>query len=157
MEPIRQLCMGAFTAPCQPRCLLAADAGVPFLNSDSRPTLQGITRSGKDVTAKKMSTLRKNERDTRDTVTVTNISVCWRRIFLSRYNFSHGTSGHFWMSASPKKCHVMNQNGTPGQERDRKIKDNYLKYKRVSRCPVCPVQKHTGRSCVCFCRYALAV
>ena len=157
MEPIRQLCMGAFTAPCQPRCLLAADAGVPFLNSDSRPTLQGITRSGKDVTAKKMSTLRKNERDTRDTVTVTNISVCWRRIFLSRYNFSHGTSGHFWMSASPKKCHVMNQNGTPGQERDGKFKDNYLKYKRVSRCPVCPVQKHTGRSCVCFCRYALAV
>ena len=45
--------MGAFTAPCQPRCLLAADAGVPFLNSDSRPTLQGITRSGKGVTAKK--------------------------------------------------------------------------------------------------------
>ena len=149
--------MGALIAPCQPRRLLVADAGVPFLNSDSRPTLQGITRSGKDVTAKKMSTLRKNERDTRDTVTVKNISVCWRRIFLSRYNFSNGTSGHFWMSASPKKFHVLNQNGTPGQQRDRKIKDNYLKYKRVSRCPVCPVQKHTGRSCVCFCRYALAV
>ena len=138
MEPIRQLCMGVFTAPCQPRCLLVADAGVPFLNSDSRPTLQGITRSGKDVTAKKMSTLRKNERDTRDTVTVKNISVCWRRIFLSRYNFSNGTSGHFWMSASPKKFHVLNQNGTPGQERDRKFKDNYLKYKRVSRCPCVP-------------------
>ena len=88
---------------------------------------------------------------------MTNISVCWRRIFLSRYSFSNGTSGHFWMSASPKKFHVLNQNGTPGQERDRKLKDNYLKYKRVSRCPVCPVQKHTGRSCVCFCRYALAV
>jgi len=149
--------MGALIAPCQPRCLFAADAGVPFLNSDSRQTLQGITRSGKDAAAKKMSTLRKNERDTRDTVPVTNISVCWRRIFLSRYNFSHGTSGHFWISASPKKFHILNQNGTPGQQRDRKIKDNHLKYKRVSRCPVCPVQKHTARSCVCFCRYALAV
>ena len=149
--------MGALIAPCQPRCLFAADAGVPFLNSDSRPTLQGIKRNGKDAVAKKMSTLRKHERDTRDTVTVTNISVCWRRIFLSRHIFSNGTSGHFWISASPKKFNVLNQNGTPGQERDRKIKDNYLKYKRVSRCPVCPVQKHTGRSCVCFCRYALAV
>ena len=157
MEPIRQLCMGAFTAPCQPRCLLVADAGVPFLNSDSRQTLQVNTEERKGCNCQKMSTLRKNERDTRDTVAVTNISVCWRRIFLSRYNFSNGRSGHFWMSASPKKFNVLNQNGTPGQERDRKIKDNYLKYKRVSRCPVCPVQKHTGRSCVCFCRYALAV
>ena len=149
--------MGAFTAPCQPRCLSAADAGVPFLNNDSRQTLQGDNEGRKGYDLQKMSPQRKNKRDTRDTGTVTNISVCWRRIFLSRYNFSNGTSGHFWMSASPKKFHVMNQNGTPGQQRDRKIKDNYLKYKRVYRCPVCPVQKHTGRICVCFCRYALAV
>ena len=149
--------MGAFTAPCQPRCLLAADAGVPFLNSDSRQTLQGDNEGRKGYDLQKMSTQRKNERGTRDTVTVINIPVCWRRIFVYRYNFSNGTSGHLWISVSPKKFHVMNQNGTPGQQRDRKIKDNYLKYKRVSRCPVCPVQKHTGRSCVCFCRYALAV
>ena len=55
--------MGALIAPCQPRCLFAADAGVPFLNSDSRQTLQVNTEERKDVAAKKMSTLRKNERD----------------------------------------------------------------------------------------------
>ena len=33
--------MGAFTAPCQPRCLLAADAGVPFLNKTSCRAWQG--------------------------------------------------------------------------------------------------------------------
>ena len=93
-----------------------------------------------------MPRLAKNGRDTRDTGTVTDISVCWERKILSRDIFENGTSGHFLNRVPMEAESVPKQNGTSGQDGTGKVLDNSLKYKRVSRCPDCPVKKTVGRS-----------